>query len=537
MPNAETGRSNLPYPTEGQKPSIPVGIDPAAREQARLALIQYYGNNRDLTGVPELGDQFKTITPFLENIVVDPAIDKTELQKLFAPSEPNNTERTFLHRANTLVNLFDGTDSPDSHWKTCSYRHVSAVTETNIRIGEENFSVGGIGSSGAHEFLYMTQEQESTLLSEAMFEALIVSGMPMRMQDFDDKKLRDMISEKAQWLLESSAGSLTPLRRFAKPFVMQILSIDYDGVHRYEPHQTDPFKIYQRDIEANNKRFSLTSNCRDLSNFAIQGAKEIAEKLEIPLNPDIETYTFCPMHKYNKQYGHHYRDESLPLPGEFGRLRCPSHCAETQALVRSAYAAVIPILTGEHTSFLWSMTRHRPQPYDDMDFKYYYWDFLYMTPSSDSADIYMPKRLIIDDFINPFSQTSEMRMTPALFEILMERQIDLRPYETIRIGYQTLEYILIAGLPCDGHKQYPLDVIAKIPTAEIPLLEWSAVQHNEKELLYTSASPCLHCLNILQNRNIDMLVENIPWEELKGDDGLALEALSRLPIRTVVLHE
>lgn len=535
MPSPESQGLLDIYPREGNKPQIPAGIDPPQRQAAKDALIRYY-SQKPAFGGPVSEDTFRTISPFLKSININPAVGKSELQQLFITSEPDPEEKVFLNKTKSMVDMLDGKRSPDKNWKTCPYRPVSAVTETKISIGSDNFTIGGIGSSGAHEFLFMSRQQESALLSEAIFEALVVSGLPVGKLSKDRiTNLIEMISETAKRISRGHNDKLDWERYQAeRTIVPSLVSIDYDGVRKYILKKTDPYRIYNRNLEANNELFSLTANCADLSRMAISGAKKIAKKLDIQLMPDIEQYVFCPMHKYNRVHADSYLQEGLQLPGDFGRLRCPSHCAETQALIRSSYAALIPVLTGEPVSYLWSMSRHRPQIYDS-GIKYHYWDFRYLVPSPDNPGVYLPKRLIIDDVTNPFTLPSHMRSAYALFEILRKKQIDLKPYETIWIELFMGGRIGIGGIPYDHPKDAKLSLITKIPVEDVATLKWDGLKQTQKELLYTSASPCLHCLSVLKYRNVDMLIEEIPWDTLKGDDGLALEALSQLPLRTVVL--
>jgi len=562
MSKPEMGRLNGLYPNINNKPNIPFGIDSDARENAKRILQKYYSQPRGhILGNPIEGDTFKNIAPFISGIDVNKTINESEIKDRFAVTNPSDCDKQTILRFSNIIAYAKENSRDESEWKSCNYRPVTAITEKTVTIDNEQFHIGGIGNSGAHELFHAEKENEIILLSEAIFEALLIAGMPIQTMTYaDQERLRQRILQESSFRVtytHSIKGQLSP-----------------SNMNNYTPKQK-PLNVLQQKMDF--QQLGLSLNCNEYTENAISGAKHLAPEFEIDsdkIDTIIQTYNFCPMHKY-QQYDSFYTDAGLSLPGKFGRLRCPSHCAETQALERSDIALFISLFTGDRSVYVYQISprfsgypRYKPM-LDQMEISY-------IIPNKEQKGGYKQKKLVIDKSLSfaLLQNSPEKRNFLHMSNQIKKMNIDVSTYDTIYIRHKwipKLQYphqitkwirrntergwhyqayaawdnfdfttgfgrtsneLFIEGSTLQS---YLPDQLGVIKYDDIPRIKNHDLTFG-KETMWTSAAPCLHCVNVLSGRAMDSVyIDSIPWGTLKGDDGLALEALSQLPIRTVVL--
>ncbi|OGK18217.1 hypothetical protein A2866_06540 [Candidatus Roizmanbacteria bacterium RIFCSPHIGHO2_01_FULL_39_8] len=462
------------YPTNGEKPFSPHELNYNARVMALRGLYDYhlagFSHPHILTSS---SDPFLAILPFLRTLEPDPHIDEYSLARFFAGRKPAKEDLPFIYTAQGLMDAIKIHDI-DQHLATCTYRTVSAVSRGLINIGSEKYVVGAAGYSGGHEFLSMPPNIQKQLMAESLCEALIVGGFSL--VSHPEEELFDAIRQEADHLIET------------------------------------------RD---NVQPFSKSPNCVDFSRLAITGAKNIAQKYGTHMDFS-QGFAACFMHKHNPKYSEAYQGAGLPLPAQFGRLRCISSCAETQAMLRTEYAVNLPVLLGADQAYLIDIKRGEtvvPNFPNKQTSEY-----IYLTDSQGSIQL---RRAIIDRDLtwNPHEQKRKNSLL-WIYPQLLKRGID--PDQFAELSFIVKEDAVVVSsmgkrkklttARIEATKFQPLAIIPLSEITEIPIPRLSGHE------LQTNAPPCIYCTHQIHQRKIEHLhIDRIDWEKIKADDALSLE--------------
>ena len=464
------------YPTdaEGFQPQIPVGIGYGERVQALATLRAYYDRSSLSFGNPIASDSFRNLADLLFQMQPNSGVTETSLKSFYA-GLPSQTDPNFQQKVRKIGWWLRRFASEMPTWDTCSYRPVWAVCDSHIQIEDRHYIIGAIGSSGGHEFFRLSTSQEKSLLGEALLEALVVRGFPL--PAFAQQMLVTEIEATVEDLLKAR-------------------------------HSTDPY--------------AWSANCRDLSHLANQGADTLAAHHLVSLKP-ADQYHTCLMHKYNSQYASSWQAAGLPKPGDFGRLRCPSHCAESQAILRSQFAQLIPLLTGHAQAYVVVIgdseiiTKKETSPAIEL---------IYLVPTYDARG-FSVHRLTVDHRLGvwPFHPINPHPQVPYLYPWLSTK-IGVKKYEFLSLGLDG-DDLVVGGtrrLVTDGtYYEAAGDELARIKRSAVREVD---IKLHSLDHVHTSAFTCIHCLNTMKRYGVNRLhIEKLDFRGLKGDDGLVLEDL------------
>ncbi|MEK9179148.1 MAG: hypothetical protein AAB893_01635 [Patescibacteria group bacterium] len=350
---------------------------------------------------------------------------------------------------------------------TCSYRNVEAFARTSVDVNSIHYTFGAVGSSGGHEFMELTHEQEMMYMCESIVDALVSRGFIINR--IDEAELTNIITETAYIMLRN---------------------------------------------RGNNFPNAWAPNCLDLTNMANKGAESIASLYSVVLSSSREYHT-CLMHKYSSN-GASYSQQDLNPPGVFGRQRCPSNCAESQAIFRTQMAYLIPLTLGIKESYLVAienseteLTDGRIAPCSDL---------VYLIPTDNGA--YLQKKLIIDNRLglNRMWNGTTYKFFSYLFSNFEGAGIDTKNFSTIKVVLDE-EHVIAWGMKSNGEKKFLL----KVPLTKVGRTETVPFSMG---YLWTSAAPCVHCLNVMSRYGVENLhIDSVSTDGLKGDDWLVLEYL------------